>query len=156
MECKWVRQWVKLSFNHNIHVWCNEVKIEESEKAGSSWESNPGHLPPSQGQLTRSQLPLGELRVPLPLSPSAYSHTHVYMPPPPHAFQNNIYRYIQMVVYSISLLLVSLAHLLICSLLWLEHVYRCGGAILNHQGQWNIYCSTGKPSPDNMLLVKHL
>ena len=23
---------------------CYEVKIEESEKAGSHWESNPGHL----------------------------------------------------------------------------------------------------------------
>ena len=27
-----------------VIVECYEVKIEESEKAGSSWESNPGHL----------------------------------------------------------------------------------------------------------------
>ena len=30
-----------------VHVGCHEmlqVKIEESEKAGSCWESNPGHL----------------------------------------------------------------------------------------------------------------
>ena len=33
-----------LASHWNKEVRCFEAKIEESEKAGSCWESNPGHL----------------------------------------------------------------------------------------------------------------
>ena len=32
------------TFFTNLLIGCYEAKVEESEKAGSHWESNPGHL----------------------------------------------------------------------------------------------------------------